>query len=130
MEGYHVMKTHPQLQRSVPDLYNARYGNDTGGVGVPINPNQSMRDKEAGQNRKRRPAARHSRPIPASGSTMLAAAIRTRMRPKLRSPILDLSAPMPHPAPISVGRVPSPKPSMTTAPPAALPAKRAKRSAP
>jgi nitrite reductase/ring-hydroxylating ferredoxin subunit len=44
MEGYHVMKTHPQLQRSVPALYNARYGNDTGGIGLPINPNQSVRD--------------------------------------------------------------------------------------
>ena len=32
MEGYHVMRTHPQLQQTIPMLYNARYGNDTGGV--------------------------------------------------------------------------------------------------
>ncbi len=44
MEGYHVMKTHPQLQQSVPALYNTRYGNDTGGLGPPINPHQSLRD--------------------------------------------------------------------------------------
>ncbi|MDE8651289.1 aromatic ring-hydroxylating oxygenase subunit alpha [Novosphingobium album (ex Liu et al. 2023)] len=44
MEGYHVMMTHPQLQRSVPGLYNARYGNDTGGIGLPIDPDQSVRD--------------------------------------------------------------------------------------
>ena len=42
MEGYHVMMTHPQLQRSVPGLYNARYGNDTGGIGLPIDPTQSV----------------------------------------------------------------------------------------
>ncbi|QIG81549.1 aromatic ring-hydroxylating oxygenase subunit alpha [Stakelama tenebrarum] len=39
MEGYHVMKTHPQLQHAQPSLYNARYGNDTGGLGPLINPN-------------------------------------------------------------------------------------------
>jgi len=44
MEGYHVMMTHPQLQRTVPALYNARYGNDTGGVGLPINPDESVAD--------------------------------------------------------------------------------------
>ena len=44
MEGYHVMMTHPQLQRSVPGLYNARYGNDTGGIGLPIDPDQSVAD--------------------------------------------------------------------------------------
>ena len=44
MEGYHVMMTHPQLQRSVPGLYNARYGNDTGGIGLPIDPDQSVED--------------------------------------------------------------------------------------
>ncbi len=49
MEGYHVMKTHPQLQRSVPSLYNARYGNDTGGLGPLVNPNQSLRDNLASQ---------------------------------------------------------------------------------
>ncbi len=30
MEGFHVMKTHPQLQRAVPPLYNSRYGYDKG----------------------------------------------------------------------------------------------------
>ncbi|WP_419181638.1 aromatic ring-hydroxylating oxygenase subunit alpha [Novosphingobium mangrovi (ex Huang et al. 2023)] len=44
MEGYHVMMTHPQLQRSVPGLYNARYGNDTGGIGLPIDPDESVED--------------------------------------------------------------------------------------
>ena len=44
MEGYHVMKTHPQLQRNLPSLFNTRYGNDTGGVGVPIDPDMSARD--------------------------------------------------------------------------------------
>lgn len=44
MEGYHVMKTHPQLQQAAPMLYNAMYGMDTGGIGVPINPNMSVRD--------------------------------------------------------------------------------------
>jgi nitrite reductase/ring-hydroxylating ferredoxin subunit len=44
MEGYHVMMTHPQLQRKVPGLYNARYGNDTGGIGLPVDPDQSVRD--------------------------------------------------------------------------------------
>ena len=39
MEGYHVMRTHPQLQRAVPALYNSMYGFDTGGIGEPINPN-------------------------------------------------------------------------------------------
>jgi len=44
MEGYHVMKTHPQLQKAVPALYNNRYGLDTGGVGATINPNWSVRE--------------------------------------------------------------------------------------
>jgi carnitine monooxygenase subunit len=44
MEGMHVMRTHPQLQAATPQLYNARYGYDTGGIGVPINPNLGMRD--------------------------------------------------------------------------------------
>lgn len=43
-EGYHVMKTHPQLQRAVPALYNSMYGHDTGGIGQPINPNLSVRE--------------------------------------------------------------------------------------
>lgn len=44
MEGYHVMRTHPQLQRAAPALYNNRYGHDTGGIGVPVNPNMSVRE--------------------------------------------------------------------------------------
>ncbi|MCW1428992.1 aromatic ring-hydroxylating oxygenase subunit alpha [Novosphingobium sp. JCM 18896] len=44
MEGYHVMKTHPQLQHAQPSLYNARYGHETGGIGATINPNLSVRD--------------------------------------------------------------------------------------
>lgn len=43
MEGYHVMKTHPQLQRATPALYNARYGHDTGGIGVAVNPKMTVR---------------------------------------------------------------------------------------
>ncbi|MDE2403724.1 MAG: aromatic ring-hydroxylating dioxygenase subunit alpha [Sphingomonadales bacterium] len=42
-EGYHVMKTHPQLQHAQPSLYNARYGNDTGGLGPLINPNLDVK---------------------------------------------------------------------------------------
>ena len=49
MEGYHVMKTHPQLQQAVPMLYNSRYGNDTGGLGPVINPNISVADNIAAQ---------------------------------------------------------------------------------
>ena len=44
MEGYHVMKTHPQLQQKLPGLYNGMYGYDTGGVGQPVNPNQTVRE--------------------------------------------------------------------------------------
>ena len=43
MEGYHVMRTHPQLQQAAPMLYNSMYGMDTGGIGVPINPNLDIR---------------------------------------------------------------------------------------
>ncbi len=49
MEGYHVMRTHPQLQRAVPQLYNSMYGTDTGGIGLPINPNLSVKDNIAAQ---------------------------------------------------------------------------------
>ncbi|MXO89938.1 aromatic ring-hydroxylating oxygenase subunit alpha [Pontixanthobacter aquaemixtae] len=42
MEGYHVMRTHPQLQQKLPQLYNTLYGMDTGGIGLPINPNLSV----------------------------------------------------------------------------------------
>jgi carnitine monooxygenase subunit len=43
MEGYHVMRTHPQLQKSVPSLYNSMYGHDTGGASQPANPNLTVR---------------------------------------------------------------------------------------
>jgi carnitine monooxygenase subunit len=42
MEGYHVMKTHPQLQHAQPSLYNSRYGNETGGLGPLVNPNLTV----------------------------------------------------------------------------------------
>jgi hypothetical protein len=44
MEGYHVMKTHPQLQQATPMLYNSMYGMDTGGIGDPINPNMTVKE--------------------------------------------------------------------------------------
>ncbi len=49
MEGYHVMRTHPQLQRTAPALYNSMYGYDTGGIGVPIDPGMSVRDNIVAQ---------------------------------------------------------------------------------
>ena len=44
MEGYHVMRTHPQLQKACPSLYNSMYGQDSGGIGQPTNPNLSVRE--------------------------------------------------------------------------------------
>ncbi len=49
MEGYHVMRTHPQLQQAAPMIYNPMYGMDTGGIGVPFNPNLSGRDNVKAQ---------------------------------------------------------------------------------
>jgi nitrite reductase/ring-hydroxylating ferredoxin subunit len=49
MEGYHVMRTHPQLQQAAPMLYNSMYGMDTGGIGVPINPNLDIKGNIAAQ---------------------------------------------------------------------------------
>ncbi|MEZ5735087.1 MAG: aromatic ring-hydroxylating dioxygenase subunit alpha [Novosphingobium sp.] len=49
MEGYHVMMTHPQLQRGLPTLYNQRYGDDTGGIGESVNPNMSVRENITAQ---------------------------------------------------------------------------------
>lgn len=43
MEGYHVMRTHPQLQRSSPAMYNAIYGQDTGGIGQSADPTLTSR---------------------------------------------------------------------------------------
>lgn len=42
MEGYHVLRTHPQLHNVVPQLYNSRYGNETGGLGQTSNPHKSV----------------------------------------------------------------------------------------
>jgi hypothetical protein len=42
MEGYHVMRTHPQLQKACPSLYNSMYG-DPGGIGQTANPNLTVR---------------------------------------------------------------------------------------
>lgn len=44
MEGYHVMRTHPQLQEATPALYNTRYGTDTGGIGAAINPRLTLKE--------------------------------------------------------------------------------------
>lgn len=44
-EGYHVMKTHPQLQAAVPSTYNARYA----GIGEPIDPKLSSRENVLAQ---------------------------------------------------------------------------------
>lgn len=44
MEGYHVMKTHPQLQAAAPALLVKLYGENTGGIGRPLNPNAGGRD--------------------------------------------------------------------------------------
>ncbi|MCB2079636.1 MAG: aromatic ring-hydroxylating dioxygenase subunit alpha, partial [Novosphingobium sp.] len=44
MEGYHVMMTHPQLQRATPTMYGARYGTDTDGIGAEVDPGASVRD--------------------------------------------------------------------------------------
>jgi nitrite reductase/ring-hydroxylating ferredoxin subunit len=43
MEGYHVMRTHPQLQKASPALYNSMYGQDTGGIGQAVNQNLTVR---------------------------------------------------------------------------------------
>jgi nitrite reductase/ring-hydroxylating ferredoxin subunit len=44
MEGYHVMRTHPQLQHASPMLFNSFYGQDTGGIGQVVDPKLSARD--------------------------------------------------------------------------------------
>ncbi|TAL03045.1 MAG: aromatic ring-hydroxylating dioxygenase subunit alpha [Rhodospirillaceae bacterium] len=49
MEGYHVMKTHPQLHAAIGTLYNSRYGVDTGEVGQPASRNMSVRDNVEAQ---------------------------------------------------------------------------------
>ncbi len=53
MEGYHVMRTHPQLQRTAPQLYNSMYADPNGEAGIspdmrqtgiPTNPNMTVRE--------------------------------------------------------------------------------------
>jgi nitrite reductase/ring-hydroxylating ferredoxin subunit len=44
MEGFHVMKTHPQLHKACPALYNNMYGNETGGIGSHAASDMSVRE--------------------------------------------------------------------------------------
>ncbi|CAN7313464.1 aromatic ring-hydroxylating dioxygenase subunit alpha [Phenylobacterium sp. LjRoot219] len=44
MEGYHVMRTHPQLHHANPALTNSRYGQDTGGLGRTLDPRATIRE--------------------------------------------------------------------------------------
>jgi nitrite reductase/ring-hydroxylating ferredoxin subunit len=44
MEGYHVMRTHPQLHTAAGALYNSMYGQDTGGIAQPVNLNATVRE--------------------------------------------------------------------------------------
>lgn len=44
MEGYHVLRTHPQLHEAAGSLYNSMYGQDTGGIGNPVNPNATIKE--------------------------------------------------------------------------------------
>jgi hypothetical protein len=37
------MRTHPQLQNAAPAMYNAIYGQETGGIGQPVNPDLTVR---------------------------------------------------------------------------------------
>jgi carnitine monooxygenase subunit len=43
MEGYHVMRTHPQLLKASPTLYHIRDGKDTGNMEPQANPNLTVR---------------------------------------------------------------------------------------
>lgn len=47
MEGYHVLRTHPQLHAACGAMYNSMYGAETGGLGIPVNPNMTTRDNVA-----------------------------------------------------------------------------------
>jgi phenylpropionate dioxygenase-like ring-hydroxylating dioxygenase large terminal subunit len=42
MEGYHVMRTHPQIHAVLPTVFNGKYG-QAGGMPSPINPQLSIR---------------------------------------------------------------------------------------
>jgi nitrite reductase/ring-hydroxylating ferredoxin subunit len=43
MEGYHVMRTHPQLYKAAPALYNTMYGRDSDGIDQPATPSLTVR---------------------------------------------------------------------------------------
>ena len=43
MEGYHVMRTHPQLLKASPSLYHMMYGKETGNTEPQANPNLTVR---------------------------------------------------------------------------------------
>jgi len=47
MEGYHVLRTHPQLHAACGAMYNSMYGDETGGLGQPVNPRMSTRENVA-----------------------------------------------------------------------------------
>ena len=49
MEGYHVLRTHPQLYEAAGALYNSMYGQETGGIGAPVNMKASTRENIAAQ---------------------------------------------------------------------------------
>lgn len=49
MEGYHVLRTHPQLHQAVPQLYNSRYGEDTGGLEQVSHPGKTTAQNIAAQ---------------------------------------------------------------------------------
>jgi phenylpropionate dioxygenase-like ring-hydroxylating dioxygenase large terminal subunit len=50
MEGYHVMRTHPQLHSASGSLYSGRYGTETGGSAPkPVSASVSVRDAINGQ---------------------------------------------------------------------------------
>jgi carnitine monooxygenase subunit len=44
MEGYHVMRTHPQLHAAAGAIYNSMYGQDAGGTSAPANAKATVRE--------------------------------------------------------------------------------------
>jgi carnitine monooxygenase subunit len=44
MEGYHVMRTHPQLHAAAGAIYNSMYGQDAGATGAPANSKATARE--------------------------------------------------------------------------------------
>lgn len=47
MEGYHVLRTHPQLHSACAAIYNSMYGQETGGLGQSANPHMTARENVA-----------------------------------------------------------------------------------